>query len=87
MSIEIHITETSPYKSYPRFAPNNSKNGGNLGLVLKDKKWIFLHKIICCCDLLESPRASDSNRLPQHMISRRNYDNYEKKNLLESGLL
>ena len=23
-----------------------SKNGGNLGLVLNDKKWKFLHKII-----------------------------------------
>ena len=33
-----------------------SKNWGNLGLVLKDKKWKFLHKIICCGDLLESPR-------------------------------
>ena len=39
-----------------------SKNGGNLGLVLNDKKWKFLHKIICCGDLLESPRGGDSNR-------------------------
>ena len=29
------ITETSPYKNYPRFAPTRSKNGRNLGLVLK----------------------------------------------------
>ena len=33
-----------------------SKNGGNLGLVFNYKKWKFLHKIICCGDLLESPR-------------------------------
>ena len=26
-----HITETSPYKSDPRFPPYNSKIGGNLG--------------------------------------------------------
>ena len=39
-----------------------SKNGGNLGLVLNDKKWKFLHKIICNGDLLESPRGGDSNR-------------------------
>ena len=57
-----YITETSPYKSYPRFAPNICKNGENLGLVLNDKKWKFLLKIICCGDLLESPRGGDSNR-------------------------
>ena len=39
-----------------------SKNGRNLGLVLNDKKWKFLHKFICCGDLLESPRGGDSNR-------------------------
>ena len=39
-----------------------SKNGGNLGLVLNDKKWKFLHTIICCGFLLESPRGGDSNR-------------------------
>ena len=55
-----------------------SKNGGNLGLVLNDKKWKFLHKIICCGDLLESPRGGDSNRLPQHMILRRTNDNNAK---------
>ena len=38
------------------------KNGGNLGLVFNDKKWKFLHKIICCGILLESPRGGDSNR-------------------------
>ena len=38
------------------------KNWGNLRLVLNDKKWKFLHKIICCGDLLESPRGGDSNR-------------------------
>ena len=52
-----------------------------MGLVLNDKKWKFLHKIICCGD----PR-SDSNRKPQHMILWRTYDNYAK-NLFESGLL
>ena len=30
-----------------------SKNWGNLGLVLNDKKWKFLHKIMCCGDLFE----------------------------------
>ena len=39
-----------------------SKNGGNLGLVLNDKKWKFLHKIICHGDLLESPHGGNSNR-------------------------
>ena len=39
-----------------------SKNGENLGLVLNDKKWKFLNKIICCGDLLKSPRGGDSNR-------------------------
>ena len=34
-----------------------SKNEGNLGLVLDDKKLKFLHKIICYGDLLESPRG------------------------------
>ena len=31
------ISETSPYKSNPRFDLTYSKNGGNLGLVLKMK--------------------------------------------------
>ena len=39
-----------------------SKNEENLGLVLNDKNWKFLHKIICCGDLLESPRGVDSNK-------------------------
>ena len=39
-----------------------SKNGGNLGLVLNDKKWKFLQKIMCCGDLLESPCRGDSTR-------------------------
>ena len=55
------------------------KNGENLALVLNDKKWKFLHKIICCGDLLESPRGGDSNRLPQHMILWRTNGNYAKK--------
>ena len=52
--------------------------------MIKRKK--FLHKIICCGDLLESPRGGDSNRSPQHMILWITNDNYAK-NLLESGLL
>ena len=32
-----NITEISPYKSNPRFAPTYSKNGRNLGLVLEMK--------------------------------------------------
>ena len=55
-----------------------SKNGGNLGLVLNDKKWKFLHKIICYGDLLESPHGGDSNRYPQHMILWRTNDNHAK---------
>ena len=59
------ITETSPNKNHQRFPDlhlANSKNGENLGLVLNDKKSKFLHRIICCGDLLESPRGGDSNR-------------------------
>ena len=63
-----------------------SKNGGNLGLVLNDKEWKFLHKIICCGDLLESPRGGDSNRSPQHMILWGTNGNYTK-NILEYGQL
>ena len=29
---------------------------------------IFLHKIICCGCVLESPQRGDSNTHPQHMI-------------------
>ena len=58
-----------------------SKNGGNL-----DKKWKFLHKIVCCGDLLEWPRGGDANRYLQHMILWRTNANYAK-NLLEPGLL
>ena len=80
------ITEISSYKSYLRFAPN--KNGGNLGLVLNDKKWKFLHKIICSGNLLESPRGGDSNKWPKHMILwRTNIMVITQDNLLESGLL
>ena len=39
-----------------------SKKGGNLGLVLNNKKCKFLNKIICYGNLLESPRGGDSNR-------------------------
>ena len=46
-----------------------------------DKKWkisIFLHKIICCGCVLESPRWGDSNTHPEHMILWRTYDNSGK---------
>ena len=56
------ITETSPYKVTPDLHLTYSKNGGNLRLVLNDKKWKLLHKIIFYGDLLESPRGGDSNR-------------------------
>ena len=32
------------------------------------KRAVFLHKIICCGCVLESPRSGDSNTHPQHMI-------------------
>ena len=34
-SAENNITGTSPYKSYPDLHLTYSKNGGNLGLILK----------------------------------------------------
>ena len=55
--------------------------GENLELVFNDKKWKFLHKIICCGNLLESPPPGDSNRLSQHMILWRTNDNYAEKPL------
>ena len=47
----------------------NDKNG---------KFSIFLHKIICCGCVLESPHRGDSNTHPKHMILWRIYDNYCK---------
>ena len=44
----------------------NDKNG---------KFSIFLHKIICCGCVLESPPRGDSNTHPKHMILWRIYDN------------
>ena len=41
--ISLHITETPPYKCKV-VPPNNSKNGGNLGLVLFIKV-LFFHKM------------------------------------------
>ena len=45
----IYITETSLYKSNPRFAPNiyHSKNEGNLTLVLKIKNIAYIIDKIC----------------------------------------
>ena len=74
-------------KATPELHLSYSKNnGGNLGVVLNDKKRKFLHKMICCDNLLESLRGGDSNRLSQHMNLRRTNDNYANI-LLESGLL
>ena len=42
-----------------------------------NKKWkisMFLHKIICCGCVLESPQRGDSNTHPKDMILRRTYD-------------
>ena len=36
---------------------------------------IFLHKIICCGCVSESPHRGDSNTHPKHMILWRTYDN------------
>ena len=65
-----------------------NENGENLGLVLNDK-WKFLHKIICCGDLLESPplywnRLVEAILKDSHNILRRTNDNYAKisKNLI-----
>ena len=44
---------------------------------------IFLHKIICCGCVLESPHRGDSNTHPKHMILWRIYDNLGKN----TGLL
>ena len=44
----------------------NDKNG---------KFSLFLHKIICCRCVLESPHRGDSNTHPKHMILWRTYDN------------
>ena len=55
-----------------------SRNWGNLGLVLNDKKWNSLYKIICCGDLLEMPRGGVSNRQPHQTILWRTSGNYEK---------
>ena len=44
----------------------NDKNG---------KFSIFLHKIIRCGCVLESPHQGDSNTHPKHMILWRTYDN------------
>ena len=40
-----------------------SKNGGNLGLVLKDKKWKILHKIICCGDLYTASKVKHHSNI------------------------
>ena len=50
-----------------------SKNGGG-GIWGRDQNdkygyfFIFLHKIICCGCVLESPHRADSNTHPKHMI-------------------
>ena len=68
MSNFVHVMALFPLwkhlrtKVTPDLQLTYSKNGGNLGLVLNDKKWKFLHKIIFCGDLFESPLGGDSNR-------------------------
>ena len=66
------ITETSPYKSDPRFPPNILvKMGEILGQNQNDKNGknsIFFHKIICCGCVLESPCRGNSNTHPKCMI-------------------
>ena len=39
---------------------------------------IYLHKIIYCGCVLESPHRGDSNTHPKHMILWRTYDNQGK---------
>ena len=64
----LHIIRTLdiPSRKYFRTKVNPdlhqtySKNEGNL--VLNDKKWKFLHKIIYCGDVFESSRGEDCNR-------------------------
>ena len=50
----------------------NDKNG---------KFSIFLHKIICCGCVLESPHRGDSNTHPQHMLLWRIYGEFMKTNV------
>ena len=67
------ITETSPYKSDPKFPPNIIiivKMGEIRGRNQNDKKRkisIFLHKIICCGCVLESPHGGE-NRLTEAIL-------------------
>ena len=64
-------TETSLYKSDPRFSPNTRKVkmweiwGRNQNDEIGQFS-IFLHKIICCGCVLESPHRGDSKTHPKH---------------------
>ena len=49
-------------KVTPDLHLTDSTNWGNLGLVVNENKWKFLHLNIYCGDLLESPRGGDSNK-------------------------
>ena len=56
--LNTDLTKTSRKRLRTKVTPDLhltcSKNGGNLGLIKNGKKWLFLHKIICCGDLLDS---------------------------------
>ena len=54
----------------PRISTLHIVKRGKLGIGLKIIRnifSIFLHKIICCGCVLESPQRDDSNTHPQHM--------------------
>ena len=58
-------------KVTPDFHLHIVKMGEIWGWYQNGKKWyfsIFLHKIICCGCVLESPHRGDSNTHPKHMI-------------------
>ena len=54
------------------------KSGVEIKMIKSEKKSIFLHKIICCGCVLESPHRGDSNTHPKHMILWTTSDNYGK---------
>ena len=61
---DFHLTYSKMGEIWGR--DQNDKNG---------KLSIYLHKIICCGCVLESPHRGDSNTHPKHMILWRTYDN------------
>ena len=74
----LSVTEKNDHATYFPNAPRIVKMGEIWGRNQNDKKlkiWIFLHKIICCGCVFESPHRGDSNTHPKHMILWRTYDN------------